>query len=323
MRKITLFAMIILAVAGSLVGFGLDVGGSDGTNVAIENATNGSNAEVKASNSGKEPNESIQSKENKQDHRTEKLSQAAEKASASEISVLTYHNIIAKDDLKEKNFKDDGTIAGTVVTLENFKDQMKFLHENGFYTLDLEEFQQFMDGQIEVPEKSVLITFDDGHKNNYINAYPVMKDYGFHAVEFLITSYNKDESELKDLKNNHYLSHEEIDATTDVFEYASHTNTFHNTEDDGTAYLISKNLSEIEKDVETSIDLIGGTNALAYPYGAYDDETMEAMDAAGIEMAFTVQAGYAKPGDDMLQIHRNSVRPYHSLNEFKELLNLG
>ena len=64
-------------------------------------------------------------KENKQDHRTEKLRQAAEKASASEISVLTYHNIIAKDDLKEKNFKDDGTIAGTVVTLENFKDQME------------------------------------------------------------------------------------------------------------------------------------------------------------------------------------------------------
>ena len=323
MKRFTLIALIILAVLGSLVGFGFNVGGSDGTTDATENATNENSALVEASSSGEEQDENSQSNESKQTHRAEMLRQAAEKASASEISVLTYHHIIAKDDLKEKNFKEDGTLANTIVPLKNFKNQMAYLHENGFYTLDLEEFQQFMDGQIEVPEKSVLITFDDGHKNNYINAYPVLKEYDFQAVEFLITSYNKDEAELKDVHNNHYLTHEEIDAATDVFEFASHTNSFHNTEEDGTAYLISKSFPEIERDIETSIDLIGQTNALAYPYGAYDEETMEAIDAAGIEMAFTVQAGYAQPGDDMLQIHRNTVRPYQSISEFKELLNLG
>ncbi|MCA0172222.1 polysaccharide deacetylase family protein [Bacillus sp. RAR_GA_16] len=323
MKNFTLISLIILALLGSLVGFGFNVGENDGTTDAAENETNESNTDVESTSSAKKQDENLQSNETKQTQRDERLRMAAEKAPAREIPVLTYHHIIAKDDLKEKNFNKDGTLANTIVPLENFKKQMAFLHENGFYTLDLEEFQQFMEGQIEVPEKSVLITFDDGHKNNYINAYPVMKDYGFQAVEFLITSYNKDEAELQDVQNNHYLTHEEIDDASDVFEFASHTNSFHNSEEDGTAYLISKSFSEVERDIETSIDLIGQTNALAYPYGAYDEETMEAIHAAGIEMAFTVQAGYAQPGDDMLQIHRNTVRPYQSISEFKELLNLG
>ena len=47
------------------------------------------------------------------------------------------------------------------------------------------------------------------------------------------------------------------------------------------------------------------------------------MSLAGIDLGFTVQAGYVAPGDDMLQIHRNSVRPYHSIEDFKEILQLS
>lgn len=318
MKKIHLFSFVLLAIIGSLVGFGWgDMGTIDLDQATL--STNETSSKAEAAHHEENKDENI----SEQELRTEKLEEAAERASALHIPVLTYHNIISKEDIKERHYDDDGNLSSTIVLLEDFKQQMKILHKNGFFTLTLEEFEKYITSEIPVPEKSVLLTFDDGHKNNYIEAYPVLKKYGFHAVEFLITNRNKDKIVPYNTETNQYLSHQEIEEASDVFEYASHTNIFHNSEDDGTPFLVSKTLPEIEEDVETSIELIGDTNALAYPYGAYDEKTMEAMDVAGIDFAFTVQAGYVKPGDDMLQIHRNSVRPYHTIEDFKNVMEIN
>ena len=63
------------------------------------------------------------------------------------------------------------------MTKEQFTKQMEYLHEEGYTTLTLPEFQAYMEEEIDVPKKSVLITFDDGFKDNYINAYPILKKY--------------------------------------------------------------------------------------------------------------------------------------------------
>ena len=315
MRKIHLILFILLAAIGSLVGFGWnEIGGTEFIPSQEE-----SSSTVEASITEDNDKEILHEEE----LREKKLSEATEIASAEQIPVLTYHHILEEKDLKARHYDAEGNLASTIVLLKDFKKQMKVLHDHGYFTLTLEEFEKYITNKIDIPKNSVLLTFDDGHKNNYIEAYPVLKEYGFHAVEFLITSRNNDQTEPYDSITNQYLSYEEIGAASDVYEFASHTNRFHNHEEDGTAFLISKSLPEIEEDVETSIKQIGGTNALAYPYGAYDEETMEAMKAAGIDLAFTVQAGYVSPGDDMLQIHRNSVRPYHSIDDFKEILQLS
>ncbi|MBF0705476.1 polysaccharide deacetylase family protein [Alkalihalobacillus hwajinpoensis] len=317
MKKIYLFSFVLLAIIGSLVGFGWgDMGTIDLDQVTL--STNESSSTAEASHQEDHEEEKI----NEQELRIQKLEEAAERGAAPHIPVLTYHNIISKENLKERHYGDDGNLSSTIVLLEDFKQQMNVLHENGFFTLTLEEFEKYITSEIPVPEKSVLLTFDDGHKNNYIEAYPVLKKYDFHAVEFLITNRNKDKTVPYNTDTNQYLSHQEIEAASDVFEYASHTNSFHNL-DNGTPYLISKSLPEIQEDVETSIELIGDTNALAYPYGAYDEQTMEAMDVAGIDFAFTVQAGYVQPGDDTLQIHRNSVRPYNTIEDFKNVMEIN
>lgn len=318
MKKIHLFSFVLLAIIGSLVGFGW----GDMDTIELDQApllTNESSSTAEAARQEDHEEEKI----NEQELRIQKLEEAADRGAAPHIAVLTYHNIISQENLKERHYGDDSHLSSTIVLLEDFKQQMNVLHENGFFTLTLEEFEKYITSEITVPEKSVLLTFDDGHKNNYIEAYPVLKNYDFHAVEFLITNRNKDKTVPYNTDTNQYLSHQEIEAASDVFEYASHTNSFHNSEDDGTPFLVSKTLPEIEEDVETSIELIGDTNALAYPYGAYDEKTMEAMDVAGIDFAFTVQAGYVKPGDDTLQIHRNSIRPYHTIEDFKNVMEIN
>ncbi|TKD70867.1 polysaccharide deacetylase family protein [Pseudalkalibacillus hwajinpoensis] len=318
MKKIYLFGLITLAVVGSLVGFGFNEEGSFGSKYL---SSKESSASVDASESD-EKLKDVESNQLEAQLRGKNLAEAAEMAAAIEVPVLTYHHIVAQEDLRDRHYKEDGSLSNTVIVLKDFEEQMKWLHDHNYFTLTLQEFQQYIDGQVDVPENSVLLTFDDGHKNNYIEAYPVLKQYGFNAVEFLITSYNHSNTEPYSSEHNQYLSYEEIEASSDVFEFASHTNTFHNSEEDGTAYLVSKTHHEISEDIQTSIDLIGDTNALAYPYGAYDDETMEAIDGVGVEMAFTVQAGNVRPGDDKLQIHRNSVRPNHSIDDFEEIVSV-
>lgn len=310
----------MLAIVGSLVGFGFNEEGSLGSKYL---SSKDSSASVDAADSSdKERNEDSESLQLESQLREQELAKEAKIAAADEVPVLTYHHIVAEEDLKDRHYKEDGSLVNTVVVLKEFEKQMKWLNENDYFTLTLDEFQQYIEGQTPVPKNSVLITFDDGYKNNYIEAYPVLKQYGYTAVEFVITGLTKNETVPYSSENNQYLSHDEIKDASDVFEFGSHTNTFHNSEEDGTAYLVSKTLPEIQKDIQTSINLIGNTNALAYPYGAYDDETMEAIDDLGVEMAFTVQAGNAKPGDDTLQIKRNSVRPNHSINDFVEIVSV-
>ncbi|TAN44557.1 MAG: hypothetical protein EPN22_06265 [Nitrospirae bacterium] len=71
------------------------------------------------------------------------------------------------------------------VLKDSLEDQMRFLKENGFNVITIEQFASFLDFKIRLPKKSVLITFEDDWKNVYDIAYPVLKKYGYPAVLFM------------------------------------------------------------------------------------------------------------------------------------------
>ncbi|MGL5082089.1 MAG: polysaccharide deacetylase family protein [Microcoleaceae cyanobacterium] len=70
-----------------------------------------------------------------------------------------------------------------------FQSQLEFLHVNGYRTLNLTTFMAFLRGEIQLEAPSVLLTFDDGEKSWYDTAYPLLKQYGFHAVGFVVPYY--------------------------------------------------------------------------------------------------------------------------------------
>jgi hypothetical protein len=107
------------------------------------------------------------------------------------IPVLVYHGIW------NEPYKND-------VTIYNFEDQMRTLKENGYETITLEEFENFVNGKIELPEKSFMITFDDGVKSSYYNTDPILTSLDYNAIMFIITKYSLDEG------SSYYLSLEEI-----------------------------------------------------------------------------------------------------------------
>src|SRR5690606_3783431 len=112
------------------------------------------------------------------------------------------------------------------VTLKNFKEQMAYLYENGFHTLSLDEVKNYYQGK-SLPEKSVLLTFDDCYQSMKKYAYPLLKQYGFHAVSFVVTSWLHDEPKEYNPEKSVCLTKVDLAEMEDVFEYANHTDSLH------------------------------------------------------------------------------------------------
>ncbi|MCJ7689338.1 MAG: polysaccharide deacetylase family protein [Clostridiaceae bacterium] len=231
---------------------------------------------------------------------------------AKELPVLMYHHLLKK---KENTF----TNNGVVLNLENFQDQMAYLHDNKYTTINLAELEQWVLGNIELPKKSVCITFDDGYLSSYIYAYPILKKYNFNAAIFLITSYIKDDSVEFTSKPKQFLSWEDISKTTDVFEYSNHTHNLHKSEN-GKGYLVTKPINFVKKDLLKNIELTG-SHYFSYPYGHYNNDVLALLPDIGIRMAVTVKNGTVKKGDSLLELKRYGIYPKTTLAIFKHMVN--
>lgn len=106
------------------------------------------------------------------------------------IPVLVYHGIPYSDIPTEFS-----------ITIEKFKDQMFAIKKAGYTSITTEDLYAFLKGQKNLPEKSILITFDDGRSDSVDLADPVLKSLGFKATMFVIGRYTIEGERLK-----YYLS---------------------------------------------------------------------------------------------------------------------
>ena len=95
------------------------------------------------------------------------------------IPVLSYHRVLP--DFIEK---DEPMYS---VLPEQFAEQMEYLSESGFTSLSLDEYEQIVKGEKDVPERSILITFDDGYADFYSQALPLAKQHGIKLNVFVCT----------------------------------------------------------------------------------------------------------------------------------------
>lgn len=189
------------------------------------------------------------------------------------IPVLCYHDIVDSKKMEtltanEKRFIIDKNI---------FEKEMKLLKIFRYKTITLEEFYQWKKGKIKLPYKSILITFDDGYKNVYSYALPILKKYNLNACIFTIGK--KIESNQKN-----YISKEIIDICHKEYpniEFACHSYNLH-----VRGSVEMKNVSELEEDLEKYVDVMNPTEYFAYPYGHYTDNIIEALKNKKYKLAF-------------------------------------
>lgn len=137
---------------------------------------------------------------------------------AESIPVLLYHGVLGGSANNTQG-------EATNIDLDHFWDQMKTLKDAGWQTITMEDFQGFMQGKKNLPAKSFLLTFDDGRKDSYYPADPLLKTLDFHAIMFAIEKYSVEE------KSNYYLSKAELvkmeespDWEVQSHGYSSHSN---------------------------------------------------------------------------------------------------
>lgn len=222
------------------------------------------------------------------------------------VAVLMYHHLSRKP------------LLPSILPADRFTEQMKLLKQDGYHVITMEQYRRFMLGNGKVPDNAVLITFDDGYESFYKLAFPVLRKYGYTAVDFVIVSDVDNPgkgglpkltwSQMREMKKfgMGFYNH-----TYDLHYYVP-------VDDQGgmgpalssRLYIDDETRSEYNEEYYRRItgDLglaerrlkeeLGNTDsALAFPYGSYNDRVLDAAGSLGIPLTFTVKEGLAERGE--------------------------
>jgi Predicted xylanase/chitin deacetylase len=212
------------------------------------------------------------------------------------VPVLMYHSVA---------FEKDNPVR---IPPEKLDEEMKYLKDNGYYTITLDDLYAYFTSNTPVPQKSVVLTFDDGYEDNYTAMFPIMKKYGFRATIFAITDYldkSKDyltSNQLKEMQvygmdiESHTVDHKYLNKLTKEQQLKELT--------DSKAFL--ENL--LNKKI----------NYIAYPYGAYNKDTVECAKTAGYTMAFTTDGRWSMKKNGILTLDRVYISGQFDMSVFKE-----
>ena len=214
------------------------------------------------------------------------------------VPVLMYHSIAVE--------------KGNPIRMpvEQFDKEMKYIKDQGYTTLTLKELYDYFENKVPVPDKSIVITLDDGYENNYTEAFPVLKKYGLKATVFMITC-------TIDVNPKCLTSAQLKEMDKAGIEIESHTVTHRDL--DTLSY--DEQLAEL-KDSKAALEKLLGrpVDYVAYPEGKYNGNTIKAVAAAGYKMAFTTNGRWSDKSDGILTLDRVYISTFHSMDVFKNRL---
>jgi peptidoglycan/xylan/chitin deacetylase (PgdA/CDA1 family) len=197
---------------------------------------------------------------------------------------------------------------------DTFLEQMTYLAENGYTTIDLYDLSRAITNKQELPEKPVILTFDDGYLDNYHNAFPILQAFGFKGTFFIVT-------EFIDMGREGYLTWEmvtEMAAAGNRFE--PHSRTHPDLTGQEKEILIWQTLGP----QETIAHHVGYTpRYFGYPSGRYDATVIGVLQALDFWGAVTTVGGKWHGFDDRYEWSRLRIRHNTPLVEFIDLVDPG
>lgn len=220
------------------------------------------------------------------------------KQKAQEIAVLNYHF-----------FYDQNTEScNESICLEKrkFREQLQFLKDNNFKTLTMQELNDWLDGKIELPSKSVLITIDDGAMGTDTHLPELLNEYDFNATLFLISGWWP--------LSKYTVGNLEIQS----HGHELHHNNFCKNGKCGVKGLLLSE-EEIISDLEISKQTIGSPIAFCYPFYAYNKTFVNAVKK---EFSLAFIGGNKKMirGGDKYKIPRYVIYKNTSLESFQKMV---
>ena len=234
------------------------------------------------------------------------------------IPVMTYHHILR--DEENTRFRH----TSTPTSVRAFSNQMTWLRDQGYTTLTMYQLEGYVRNKINLPAKAVVLTFDDGLKSVNRYAYPILKEYGFKATAFIISSRIKRHPQKWAPKYLQFMSVSELEQMQDVFDIQSHTHFLHRVDDNHQPILLSRSYHVILFDFKRSRRDLAQFNPhvlyLSYPFGGYNENAVKAANDAGFHLAVTTVRGKVKPGDNPFLLKRLYILRTDSLETMSRLI---
>ena len=221
------------------------------------------------------------------------------------VIVLCYHRLEEKPRPKDP----------LAITPQEFEKEMQTVKDNGFTVIPMQDFLAWRRGDKDIPAKSAVITIDDGYVSGYDTAWPILKKFGYPFTMFVYINYinsggksiSWDQlAEMRDAGvdiESHTYSHADLRNPNDRFAVDKHNfeliqNDVKTLGEDG---WLRKEIVESKAVLEKQLGI--KVNALAYPFGKYDQKVRDVVKQAGYEAAFTVygqRIGHTTPASDLL-----------------------
>jgi peptidoglycan/xylan/chitin deacetylase (PgdA/CDA1 family) len=226
-------------------------------------------------------------------------SNRAEISLLADVPILNYHKV-------------DDFYHSLSIPPEEFEEQMKYLSENGFTTITPDQLMAYLNHDRELPENPILITFDDGYLDNFTNAYPIMKKYGFTATIFLVTN--------KVGHEGNFMTWDQVRTMQkDGFVFGSHT-VSHAALTKVSREQGMMELTDSRKELEQQLGV--KARYFAYPTGAYNRQIEDMVKQAGYKAAFTIRYGQAGTESNPYALERIPIfRGQHTFRSFFVRLN--
>lgn len=194
-------------------------------------------------------------------------------ASQSRVAILGYHRFEspARDSL--------------AITPQMFREQMQALKDAGITVISMEDFLAWRRGEKEIPEKSALITIDDGYNCTYLQAWPILKEFGYPFAFYVYSNYIsaggrsitwEQLAELRDAGvhiGSHSVSHDNMTRPR-------------RTRPENFEAWLENEFTQIRNELREKLGLEAST--FAYPYGIHNEAVREMGLATGYEALFTV-----------------------------------
>ena len=192
---------------------------------------------------------------------------------------------------------------------DDFAEQMRYLAREGYHSIAPGDLYAYWTEQAPLPPRPVMITMDDGYADLHSVALPVYQETGLRPVLFIFP---------KVLGYGLYIDWDHLQELVDqgciIGSHSYDHDNLRELDDDGLRYQIVDSRAVLEERLGTTVD------SFCYPYGSYDQRTLDLLEAEGYTTGFTLNPTYYQRAESPLLLSRLRVDYGMSLDDFVELL---
>jgi len=220
---------------------------------------------------------------------------AAAKEQKIDVPILMYHSIL----------RSTNTGGNYIITESAFEEDLKYLQENNYTTIVMQDLIDYVQGGKPLPEKPVVLTFDDGYSNNFLYAYPLLEKYNAKAVLSIIGYYTDLYTKTPD--ENPSYSHITWDNVNEMIksgrvEFQNHSYNLHTTDkgrngtkkkrgesDADYRALLLSDLGKLQDSFKANTGYVPTT--FTYPFGSVSNASFDIIKEMGFKASLSCESG--------------------------------